>query len=529
MGAALLLCALLVAGLRDRPAGLYGELRGSGPYLVGPQPAAVQIGPPNLFDRLAEQRWGGDGLRLTTWGVSYGSRWQRAVTVAELRGPLEEEGESWCGIAARISPGVFDPKQSGAGLLDLVRGEMNKVLPLSLPCGFSKSVKLGKAKTVSLSMVPRMNAIDLKVVAVLADGTRVGATSTVALVANAQGQLVVDHIGSVEPLFSGPGRAQCEGTLKVRLGQLFWRYIKGRRGSVLISIARTEMQRRITPALDALNRALSLLHQPMRLKIGSNRHAGPTAVDHDVEISLRLARQPEVSPDGVALRLCASVQLRGARQNATITGPARTRAEPPEMPAPGRGAQIGVNLNAEAINRMVYTLWQLGALRRWGRSTGILDQLPETVKSLAFDVTGFDPRLPPVFDPVSGRVTAANIAVGRWGDRTVLGYATGKMRLNSQGSRVRMTAEVDRLAVNCAQQDGDRWLLTPCLSELLPMVRDQLAAAPPRFSMHTSDLVQALAERTVYGLRLALSPPRLELQKGVLKARMSVKIGSAGR
>jgi hypothetical protein len=513
-----LLYFLLTAGLSEPSEGLHGELKGQGPYLVGPQAQDVEIGPPTLFDRLQEKQWGNDALRLTTWSVSYGSRWHRAITVPMLRGPLDEEGKSWCGIAARISPGVLDPAQSGEGLLELVRSEMNKVLPLTLPCGFTRNVYLARPKKVSLKMTPRDGVIDLEVVADLPDGTKVGAASTIRLVANPEGHLIVDHIGPVKPLFAGPARAQCEGTLKVQLGQLYWRYIKGQRGSIVLATARAEMSRQIKPALDALNASISKLHEPMR-----------PFPDHDVEMALRLARPPTVSKDGIELRLCASVQLGGSRVDPAITGPPLVRAELPEMPPPADGARIDVNLNAEAVNRMVYVLWQIGELRRWGKSTEILDRLPDEVKALAFEVTGFDPRLPPIIDATRSRVTAANIAVGTWGQRTVLGHATGKMRLKNEPSRVVMTAEIDELGVSCVEQDGRAWRLTPCLSELLPIVREGLASQPPRFSLDTSGLVRSIAGHTLHGLSLELSPPTVELQKGMLRAQMSVKVGAVTR
>ncbi len=90
-----------------------------------------------------------------------------------------------------------------------------------------------------------------------------------------------------------------------------------------------------------------------------------------------------------------------------------------------------------------------------------------------------------------------------------------------------MTAEIDRLAVSCVEPDGASWRLSPCLSELLPMVQESLAAQPPHFSLDTSRLVRAIAGHTMHGLSLALTPPRVELRNGVLEAQMSVQVGPA--
>lgn len=515
----LLLTAVLAGGLAwgmsEPEEGLHAELVSSGPYLVAPAARPIDVGPPSLLGRVHEEEWGSDALGLTTYRVNYGNRWLRDITAPTLRGPLDEEGASWCGIAARISPGVLDPKQSGDGLLELVRVELGKVLPMTLPCGFTTNVHLSKPKTVSLKMTPRAGAIDIEALADLADGTQVGAASVIRLVADEDGHLAVDHVGPVQPLFAGPGRAQCEGTLKVQLGNLWWKYIKGQRGSLVLATARAEMTRRITPALGALNTSLSGLHEPFQPIAGQGH-----------QVQLRLARPPEVGPDGIALRLCARVHVAGARVDPAITGPPLVRSEPPPMPPAASGARIDVNLDAEALNRVVYVLWQIGELRRWGTSTEILAQLPDDVRALAFEVTGFDPRLPPVLD--GDRLTAANIAIGRWGKKQVMGHATGGIRLTNAGSRVVMTAAVDRMAVSCVEPRGQGgWHFTPCLSELLPLVGDRVRADPPRLTVDTAPIVQAIAGHTLHGLRLDLSPPRVKLLKGMLSAQLSVKVGAA--
>ncbi len=512
---------LLWLGWRTPAEGLVGVLRGDQPYAVGPRAPALAVGPPELEARLATDSWGTDALRLTTWRVSYGQRWHRSITLPELRGPLAPEGSDVCGIAARISPGVFDPKHSGDGLTALVRRELDRVLPMSLPCGFTENVHLARPKSVSLRMTPRRGAIDLEAVATLPDGTLVGAASTIRLVADAEGRLVVDHVGPVEPLFAGPARARCEGTLKVQLGNLWWRYIKGQKESIVLATARAEMARRVTPALDALNRSLSRLHEPLTPFPGEPH-----------EIALRLARPPEVGPDGVGLRLCARLALGGPRIDPAITGPPLVRSEPPPLPAAATGAVVELALDNDAVNHVIHAMWQTGQLRRWGTSTELLDQLPDDVRGLAFEVTGFDPRLPPIL--VGDRVVVANVAVGRWGEREVMGHATGAMRLAggaSGSSRLTLSASLDALEVSCVGPlpDGTRsaWQLTPCLSELLPLVSERMRASPPRFGIDTAALIRAVAGHTLHGLRLELSPPEVGLAKGVLSARMSVKVGAA--
>jgi hypothetical protein len=283
----------------------------------------------------------------------------------------------------------------------------------------------------------------------------------------------------------------------------------------VLATARAEMSRKMEPALDALNASLAKLHEPLR-----------PFPDHDVEMTFRLARPPEVSTDGIGLRLCAKVDLDGERVDPAITGPPLVDAELPELPPPGKGARIDVRLNAEAVNRIVYALWQLGELRKWGTSTQILDQLPDEVRSLAFEVSGFDPRLPPVLDAAESRIAVANVAVGRWGERTVFGHATGSFELATVGDDVEITAEVDRMAVSCATMAGSGHRIEPCLSELLPMVRERMQEQPPRFRIDTSGLVRALAGHTVHGLRLRLTPPQVAWKNGGMDVRMSVQVGA---
>lgn len=508
--------ALYFRGLAPPAPDLHATL--PAPYRLAPSAGEVLVGPPSLLPRVEHERWGGPSLTLDTWRVDYGRRWQRSITAAELRGPLEPENAPWCGVSARISPGMLDPAQAGAGLTSVVRAELDKVLPMTLPCGLT-SVHLSRPKDVKLALVPKGGQIHIQAVAELNDGTRVGGASAIRLTA-AGGKLRIERTKGVEPLFDGPGRAACEGSPLVKLGNLWWRYVEGHKESLVMSVARAEMTRRVTPALDAINAALARLHEPFPLFEGGAQR-----------ISMRLAEQPVVDERGIGLRLCGDLDLGPAqhvgRVDAAITGPPKIDAAPPPIPDPGAGARIDVALNAAALNRMVHLLWQMGELRRWGTSTAILDQLPDDVRALAFEVTGFDPRLPPVLHGNPLRITAANIAVGSWDERTVFGFGTGALRLSQRGERVIVSATIDRLAVSCGAPSAAGWLVTPCLSELLPLVEERMREAPPEIAIDTGTLVARVAGQTLHGLALDLGPPTVRLEGEGLRATVAAAIRRA--
>jgi hypothetical protein len=522
LAVAAFLGAVYLRGLESPPQDLYGTLPGARPYSTASTSgasAAVEVGPPSLLPRITHHRWGAPSLALDTWSTSYGNRWHRSITTAELRGPLEPASAPWCGLAVRISPGMLDPAQAGDGMVSIVEAELDKVLPMTLPCGLT-SVYLSRPKSVKLELVPKGGQIHLQAVATLNDGTRVGGASAIRLGA-VDGRLHIERTGGVTPLFDGPGRAACEGSPLVKLGNLWWRYVEGHNESIVMSVARAEMTRRVTPALDAINASLQRLHEPFALFEG-----GPQ------KVTFRLTEPPVVDERGIALRLCGELEGGAPMIDATITGPPASDAPPPPMPDPGSGARIDVALNAPALNRMLHVLWQMGELRRRGTSTEILDQLPDDIRKLAFEVTGFDPQLPPILHGSPLHVTAGNIAIGTWDDRTVFGFGTGALRLSQQGRNVIVTAAIDELSVSCAARAATGWNLTPCLSDLLPLVEERMKEGTPQIAIDTGPLIERMAAQTLHGLSLDLGDPEVRLDgapRGDGWVRASLKAGVRSR
>jgi len=68
-----------------------------------------------------------------------------------------------------------------------------------------------------------------------------------------------------------------------------------------------------------------------------------------------------------------------------------------------------------------------------------------------------------------------DVAVGEWSDRPVVTPAKLSLRLATHGARVIFDATPLELRTNCVEPAGAGWLFTPCASDLLPLVMQELA------------------------------------------------------
>ncbi len=519
---ALALALLLPLGLQAD-----GEQQSLKITVYGPRPAQhaatvvrlppVQVTPSSLLSRLqpaGEPDWTEAGLAFRRWRVEYGHRWQREITLPLLLGPLEQEGTPSCGFALRLSPRLFAPGATKA-LAAMAQRELAKQFPLTIPCGLVKRVTLPKLQSAQLLLTPRQGYFDVGLVGVLADGTRVGAVSSITLDADAKGQLVVRRRGRIQPLFIGPGRNECEGTLEVWAYNLWRRYIEKETESIVIAEARRQITTQVQPVLSLLNASLAKLHEPWSLL--------PDRPED--RFVLHLQRPPRVSPTGIVFDLCCSVQLQQPRVG-SLRGSPQVAAAPIVMnKAPTASATIELYANAMGINQLIYVLWQTGQLGRWGRSSLLLDRLPEHVRALAFEVEGFVPQLPPVLLPHSLAsasqaegpsprgwlpLRTANVYLGRWGERNVLAHADVGVRIYTNSTGVMLGGRIGQPYVNCATlrdeagHHSGAWELTPCLSDLLPALRESIIDQRPSFALDLRPLLEAISSRGLQGLRLQL-------------------------
>jgi hypothetical protein len=530
---------LLPAGL-DRAASreaLHGVVEAPRPYqlVTGGAAPAVDVGPADVLGKLS-QRGEPDrsavGVALRRWEVNHSERWVKSLTLPVVRGPLTAAGAPHCAFSLRIGPRALDPRGGAPGLLAIFRAELDKRLPMTLPCGFVRGVVLPRPRSVAVSLRPAQGVLRLEAIATLEDTTRLGARAEFALV-NRGGRLGVEPRGPIEPVFEGVARYACEQSLKVRLGSLLFG------GGLVLGAARAEVNRQLTEVLARLNDALGELHVPF----------APFADRPNDRITLELGGSPRVDASGVVVGLCARVDLAAPLVDRAITGPplALRELSPPLFTTPPpRDARVELLATSAGLELVLHALWQSGALRKLGASSTLLARLPAEVEALAFEVTGFDPELPPLVDRErleddkgSGvPLRLANVALGTWevgGEiRRIYGHAELDARFEGVGQRLVVHGRVSAPDVSCAvaldEASGQRgrWLLLPCLSDLAPAIADHAVGMDPDLSWDAAPLLTALARRTLLGLKLELGDVTVHpAPRGMLHASLAAKVEAA--
>ena len=554
LGAAVALGALAVLplALAGNPGGedLHVRVEGAAGHLLelapetgtparpqaGPARARVEAGPPSLLGRLELDGTPDSrepGLALRRWRAVYGSRWEREVVLPVLLGPWVEHGDlDACGIAVHVSAALLDPARGGAGLRKMVEDRLRPLFPYTIGVLGITVTTLPALERAEVTITPREDALGLRAVAHLADGTEVGARGAIAL-RESRGALEVEVVGRFEPIFAGPGRARAEAFIGTEIVNFLRRELLGQNESIVLEQARAVLAAHVAPVVDELNGALASTGRPFH----------PFAERPGDSVTLRLARSPELSSAGIDLALCASIDLGTPLVDAAIPGPPRVVSLPP---ATARGLVddeplVEIAVSPLGMNQLVFALWQTGQLRRWGSSTVVLDQLPADVKALSFDITGFDPRLPPVVSPRSAgadgaglRIRVADVALGNWDGRTVTGHADVDARatlaaVGDRAPRLALEGHIESLWVDCVRADADAVELVPCLSDLLPAVRDRLREQALNYQIDVGPLLALVSQQSFQGLRLELSPTFVttDALPAQTRARFRARVSSA--
>jgi hypothetical protein len=537
----------LVLGSLPPPIDLEAHLPWGQSFQIVDQPGLTSASPPvirpapgqrgvSVSDMPPE---GIPGLSLRTWQVSYGHRWDREVTLPILTGPFEREGSESCGLIARLGAGLFDTSGAGAGLEDAIHKKFSELFPRTLGEAGVQIAFPGVRET-DLQITLRAGLAEIAARITLLDGTVFSARFPARLV-NYDGSPSIERAGPVLSSWTGPTRDQARRagaaageSFGAGLGALGGFLLGGPEGASIgggiggeigselgaaeanrVAAARSqqEITSQIDRALAHLTLGLSALRKPI----------APFPSRPMDSIRLRLAANPAVSPHGITLPLCASVHVGGSKVNASVSGPAHViKTAPPALsdPADEDDAAIELAIDTNGLNQALYFAWQSGFLREIGRSSAILDAMPATVRNLAFDVTGFDPGLPPtittaLLDESGSRVPVilGDIAIGTWGPRRVTGHATALLELTSSGDDVAISSTLKDIHVNCveaAANDGVR--LSPCLSDLLPTVRETMEEKPMTRRMPGADLLGRLPREPFKGMEIDWSGLRVNVR-----------------
>ena len=538
-----------------RPIDLEMNLLSPGPHQIlestsAPE-APAKVSPRRLAHKIKARDFPSEravGLNLHTHRIAYGRRWEREVTLPSLIGPFIREESYSCGLAVRLNAGLFDTSAAGAGLKAALHRKLSEAFPRTIQAE-GIAILFPKLRETELELKLGQGGIDIAISISLVDGTFLTARFPSRLVSR-DGSPAVERVGAVNPGWTGPTRAQAVragarrgaeyggglgalagfvlgGPVGLSLGTSIGADIGSQIGaaeanSLAEQKAKIEITAQVDAALADLTLGLGALREPL----------SPDPRRPRDSIRLKLEGNPSVSPAGVALPLCAAVTIAEPKINAAVPGPARVLPQAPlalEAPADGTGASVELIADANGINQALYFAWQSGILRELGRSSLVLDALPESVRGLAFNVTGFDPGLPPT--AMAGALSPSDsglpivfgdVGLGVWGHRRVAGHGAAFLELHQNGDTLDFLATLRHVTVSCSEpRPGGIMRLTPCLSDLLPMAREVIEAAPLQRRIPGGALLAMLPRDPFKGLGVEWSdlhaslrdgPPRLHIQ-----------------
>jgi hypothetical protein len=540
----------LALGALPPPTDLGADLLAPRPYVILEHSRAPA--PPIILDassreRAATRSWpdtAGAGLNLHTWQVEYGHRWEREVTVPFLVGPFAREDMDVCGWSIHVSAGLFDTTGAGAGLKAAIHQAISSYFPHPIQDEETGiSVIFPEVRETEVRILFETGHARVLVGVELVDGTLLAAAVPVRLISRS-GAPVVERDGSVRSTWRGPTREKMQhdaenlgategggffGLLGCVFGPLGCVVGAGLGAGVGSDMGRDkgnrvaeerlkeEVTTRIDQALEQLALGLKDLEKPW----------SPFPRRPSDTIRLRLASDPLVSVGGITLPLCASVHVAMPKLDAAVPGwPRLVAARPLERSRPNvPGAFIELTADVDAINEAMYFLWQSGELRELGQESVVLDALPERLRDLAFEVKGFDPGLPPSARSRASKqgipIVLGDVALGTWENRRVVGHAVANIGIQPSGDTLELQAHFGQVSVNCVES-GEHTRLTPCLSDLLPVVRDLLAERPLVHRFSGGDVLARLPMLTFQGLRLELSNLRARTAPGPSSLRINV-------
>jgi hypothetical protein len=464
----------------------------------------------------------GSGLGQRTWQVTYSHRWEREVTMPILTGPFVHEGEEVCGLSASLGAGLFDTSGAGAGFSSMLKEELSAAFPRTEKHErYPITIQFPGVADATVRFHLGNGGVGVFADIHLLDGTRFVIFFPVAVVSRDGTPALVLKGERLSAHWSGP--TYDELLLKARaLGVDYYGHPDAKtycpldlfdwfcpsvseREQMAAGEAETTGQQmvhdqiaeRITAAFDKVNLGFASLRGPHH----------PIAGNATASVSLRLSASPVVSSKGITLRLCAAVQI-GKKLDPSISGSVRTGASPlAATPSPTGDSSIELSADGETLNHLLYFMWQSAALRELGTSRSVVqaaldgtrdaDGSESALQKLAFEFKGFDPGLPPTIGahaktPGSIGFTLGDVKIGDWDERRVVAHASGALALDSSGDRVTLTAVLNKLTANCTAPSGKGIALSPCVSDLLPAVRDALVGKNVQVSVPGGDVLAKL-------------------------------------
>lgn len=472
---------------------------------------------------------GESGLNLTTWSKTYGGSYVREVTWPTLTGPFHAENDFVCGYSLQLGAGLFDTTGAGAGLQKLVHDKLANLFPLTEEVeGITVSLPALESSKTSIVLENGREKIVFNIR--LIDGTTLDIAFFVRMITR-NGRPLIQRIVTEVPdvRFDGPSRerileqARSKGALSIGLlgcvlGIPFGPIgiAAGCIGGAGVGTEYGENEANAQIPAQTQNKVIEKIDDALRfVALGLGRLGEPFHPFSDRpgdEVSLRLEGNPSVDPLGITLPLCVRIAAADPRVDATIPGPVALGGERIAHGTLGPMAPVvGLTLNGDATNQLVYYVWQAGLLKKVGASSMVLDALSDQVQMAAFDFTGFSPGLPPTLAPSLANSPGlpfvfGNIKIGSLSNKAVVGHGVAMLGLVQVGDVIELNGRLGELHVNCVSKDETGIFLSPCMSDLLPVVRDMAEAGKaPSHRFNGTELLTKLPQLGFQGLEVHLS------------------------
>ncbi len=247
----------------------------------------------------------------------------------------------------------------------------------------------------------------------------------------------------------------------------------------LPTTVRDKFNTAFTLAVAQLNSGLQGLTNPM----------APFGEGEPTRIAFRLGGDALIDPSGIRADLCMKWMSPPAAAPAQdVPGPLAQQSErlPPLTLAAGL-PMMRVRATPDALNQLLWGVWRAGKLRELGDRSSLLAILDENTRQdinknlqmLAFEVTGVNPKLPPVVTASEGTTPKlllglADAQIGTFDGRPVIAHAQGELEVQQYGDQIDLAFTLKRVAVNCYESGVSSMRLLPCLSDLLPPLRQEM-------------------------------------------------------
>lgn len=468
MGAGLFLGLAAVLPFGLRASADQAELRATAPGAAAhevvtstKQASAIEVGPPSLLPRIEQPAALPDdaGLYLRTYQIVYGKRWERQVTWPVLAGPFDAEGTPWpCSLAVRFLPRFFDDGGTGGGD---VKAFVDRIVRAQFPFSVL-GLRFAAVASTSLHVKPVDGGVEISGSVVLGDSRRDPTQFFL------KGKVAL---------------GERDGDLTARLERVDLSWRGHTRNDPLVALANIFMdvddQARGIVA-DRLRGALGILKLP--------KEGFPMFDDRpNDKVRLRLCGAPAAKAEGVTLPLRMVAKLAEPRVDPSVPGPVRLEVKPdlgePRPEGETGNDTIEVAASAAAAQQALYLMWQGGELQRWGKQERVVGALRDKMQDrVAFEVEGVDPRLPPTLVPSGDggafRVRFGDLALGRLdardakaGRRVVAnGDLLAKARV--EHGKLALSGTLADLRVTCVEAVGKGQALTPCFSDVVPVLRE---------------------------------------------------------